>query len=147
MEAKIKGVLWGTSVIIGVILLNWIILSVLNFPMMAMDLISNYWYLFVLLIGGFGFQVGLFVYFHSLSSITCGMTVASGGISAVSMVLCCSHYLLNLLPFLGALVGVSFFSALSGYTIQLLTLGIVSNVIGVSVLFYQRNKYSRKKKK
>lgn len=146
MEAKIKGLLWGVSVMIVVILINWSVLSLLSFPMMAMDIINQYWYLLVLLIGGFGLQVGLFVYFNSLNAIGCGTTVVSGGISGFSMILCCSHYILNLLPFLGAVVGISFFAALSKYTLHFLILGVVSNVVGIGVLYYQRNKYFGKKK-
>ncbi len=144
MNGKVRGVAWGTFAIIIVLLINWIILILLNFPLMAINLIAQYWYLFVLLIGGFGFQIGLFIYFHSLNAISCGTTVASGGISVVSMILCCSHYLLNILPFLGALIGVSFFSVLSDWTFEFLILGVVSNVIGIGVLFYQKNKYWKK---
>ncbi|MBU3923621.1 MAG: hypothetical protein KJ592_01775 [Nanoarchaeota archaeon] len=143
MEAKIKGVLWGVFAAIIVILINWSVLALLNYPMMAIDIINQYWYLLVLLIGGFGLQVGLFVYYNSLSAIGCGTTVVSGGISGVSMILCCSHYILNLLPFLGAVVGMSSLVALSRYTPHFLWLGVVSNVIGIWVLYYQRNKYSK----
>jgi len=147
MEAELKGVLWGVSVMIVVILINWSILSLLNFPMMAMNLINQYWYLLILLIGGFGLQVGLFVYYNSLNAIGCGTTIVSGGISTFSMIFCCSHYLLNLLPFLGALVGISFFAALSKYTLHFLVLGVISNVIGIGVLYYQKNKYFKRKRK
>ncbi len=145
MKAKTKGVLWGVFVVIVVISLNLIVLSLLDFPVMATNIIAQYWYLLVLLIGGFGLQVGLFVYYNSLNVIGCGTTIASGGISAFSMILCCSHYILNLLPFLGAVVGISFFAVLSQYTLHFLILGVVSNVIGISVIYYQRNKYSRKR--
>ena len=142
MEAKIRGVLWGVFVVIIVILINWSVLSLLSFPMMAMDIVNQYWYLLVLLIGGFGLQVGLFIYYNSLNAIGCGTTIASGGISAFSMILCCSHYILNLLPFLGAVVGISFFAVLADYTVHFLILGVVSNIVGISVIYYQRNKYA-----
>ena len=145
MEAKIKGILWGASLMVVVIMINWIVLSLLGFPLMAMNIINQYWYLLVLLIGGFGLQVGLFVYFNSLNVVSCGTTVVSGGISGISMILCCSHYLLNILPFLGAIVGISVFSALSDYAVYFFILGIVSNVVGIGVLFYQRTKYMRSK--
>ena len=145
MKAEIKGVIWGVSVAVFVILINWIVLSLLGFPLMAMDIIRRYWYLLILLIGGFGLQIGLFVYYKSLNVIGCSTVAVSGGISSVSMILCCSHYILNLLPFLGALVGVSFFAALSRYTLHFLILGVVSNVVGIGVIFYQRNKYFRKR--
>ena len=142
MEGKTKGWVWGVGVVVGVLLINWIVLSLLDFPMMATNLISQYWYLLVLLIGGLGLQVGLFVYYNSLNAIGCGTTFVSGGISAFSMILCCSHYILNLLPFLGAVVGISFFAVLTDYTLHFLILGVVSNAIGIGVIYYQRNKYS-----
>ena len=145
MKAKVKGIVWGVSVIVAVVFVNWVVLSLLGFPLMAMNIIGQYWYLLVLLIGGLGLQVGLFVYYRSLNAIGCGTVAVSGGISSVSMILCCSHYLLNLLPFLGALVGVSFFAVLSKYTFHFLILGVVSNVVGIGVIFYQRNKYFRKR--
>jgi len=141
MEAKARGLLWGVFAVIMVVLFNLGVLTFLNFPMMATDIINQYWYLLVLLIGGFGLQVGLFVYYNSLNAIGCGTTIASGGISVFSMILCCSHYILNLLPFLGAVVGISFFAALSKYTLHFLILGVVSNAIGIGVIYYQRNKY------
>lgn len=144
MESKEKGVIFGGFAIIIVIALNAVVLSLLNYPPMAVDLIKQYWFLLVLLIGGFGFQVGLFTYFKSQNAINCSTTIASGGISVFSMILCCTHYILNLLPFLGAVIGVSALSTLSKYTLEFIILGVVSNVIGIGVMFYQRNKYSKK---
>ena len=111
---------------------------------MATEIIKKYWSLLFLLIGGFGLQIGLFTYFRGLNAISCSTTVASGGISGVSMVLCCSHYLLNILPFLGALIGISALTSLSKYTLQFLLIGIVSNAIGIGIIFYQSNKYRMK---
>lgn len=138
MEAKIKGVLWGVLVVILVVLFNLIVLTFLNFPTMAVGIIRQYWYLLVLLIGGFGLQVGLFVYYRSLGAVGCSTVAVSGGVSSVSMILCCSHYILNLLPFLGALIGVSFFAVLSKYVLHFLILGVVSNVVGIGVVIFWR---------
>ncbi len=142
---KIRGIIYGVFAIIIVLLINWIVLALLDYPPMAIDVINKYYILLFFLIGGFGLQVGLFIYFHSLNAISCSTTVASGGISAVSMILCCSHYILNLLPFLGAIIGMSALASLSKYTPHFLILGIISNIFGISILFYQRNKYSRRK--
>jgi len=142
---KIRAVIYGGVASAVVLLINWIILALLGYPEMALDIIGRYYILIVLLIGGFGFQVGLFNYFHRLNAISCSTTVASGGISAVSMILCCSHYLLNILPFLGAIVGASFLFALTKYIPYFLWLGVISNAVGIWVLFYQKNKYSGKK--
>jgi len=76
-----------------------------------------------------------------LSAITCSTTVASGGISAISMILCCSHYLLNILPFLGAVAGISGLTVLSQYTLQFLIIGVISNIAGIGVIYYQVNEF------
>ena len=101
--------------------------------------------LIIFLIGGFGLQVGLFTYYKGLSAITCSTSVASGSISGVSMILCCSHYILNFLPFLGALVGISALTTLTKYTPYFLWFGVLSNAVGIGVIYYQKNKFSRSK--
>lgn len=142
---KIKAIIYGVFAVIIVLMINWIVLALLDYPEMALDIISKYYILFILLFGGFGLQVGLFTYFHKLNAISCSTTVTSGGISTVSMILCCSHYLLNILPFLGAFIGSSSLLALAKYTPYFLWLGIISNAVGIGVLFYQKNKYAKRK--
>ena len=145
MKIKTKAWVYGISAVLIVIAVNLIVLYLLNFPLMATEIIKKYFILLILLIGGFGFQVGLFTYFNSLNAISCSTTITSGGISGISMILCCSHYLLNILPFLGAVIGISALSALSKYTVYFLLFGIISNIIGVGIIFYQKNKYSMRK--
>lgn len=145
LSPKTKGWTYGILAIIIVLAINFIVLSVLDFPIMATTIIKNYWYLLILLIGGFGLQVGLFNYYNSLNAIGCGTTVASGGISGISMILCCSHYLLNILPALGAVVGMSALITLADYTVYFLWFGVISNIVGLGVIYYQKGKYSNKK--
>jgi len=142
-DIKVKAVIYGVFAVIIVLMINWIVLALLDYPEMALDIFSKYYILFILLFGGFGLQVGLFTYFHELNAISCSTTVASGGISTISMILCCSHYLLNILPFLGAFIGSSSLFALAEYTPYFLWLGVISNVVGIGVLFYQKNKYRK----
>ncbi len=144
-DIKIKAAIYGVFAVVIVLLANWIVLVLLDYPEMALDIIRKYYILFILLMGGFGLQIGLFTYFHKMNAISCSTSVASGGISSVSMILCCSHYLLNILPFLGAIIGASALFALAKYTPYFLWLGIISNAVGIGVLFYQKNKYSRRK--
>ena len=140
MEIKTKAVLYGTFAVIIILIINALVLTLLNFPSMAVDVIKQFWYLIILLIGGFGFQIGLFSYLNAKSAIGCGTSIASGGISGVSMILCCSHYLLNILPFLGVLVGISALTALSKYTLHFLIIGILSNAVGIGIMLYQSKK-------
>ena len=145
MKIKTKAWVYGISAVLIVVFLNIIVLYFLNFPLMATEIIRKYFILLVLLIGGFGFQVGLFTYLKHKNAISCSTTVTSGGISGISMILCCSHYLLNILPFLGAFIGASSLFALAKYTPYFLWLGIISNAVGIGVLFYQKNKYAKRK--
>ena len=145
MNIKKKAIRNGIIAIAIILFVNFLVLYSLNFPLMATEIIKKYFFLLILLIGGFGFQVGLFTYLKSASAIGCSTSIASGGISSISMIICCSHYLLNILPFLGALIGISALSFLSKYTIYFLLFGIMSNVIGTGIMLYQakRKKYGK----
>ena len=143
-KIKFKAIRNGIIAILIVVAINFLVLYLLNFPLMATQIIRKYFVLLVLLIGGFGLQVGLFTYFNSLNAISCSTTVASGGISGVSMILCCSHYLLNILPFLGALIGISALTALSKYTVYFLLIGIISNLVGIGIMLNQSNKFRKR---
>lgn len=140
MDIKIKSVIYGVFAIIMVLLLNLIVLAVLDFPEMPLQIIKKYFIFIILLVGGFGLQIGLFTYFKHLNALSCSTSAASGGIAAVSMTLCCSHYLLNILPFLGAVVSISALTSLSKYTLHFLLLGIFSNILGIGIMVYQNKK-------
>ena len=113
-----------------VIAINFLVLYYLNFPLMAMNQLSRYLPLLILLIAGFGVQIGLMTY-SKHKSITCGFTTtASGGISSVSMILCCSHYLLAIFPFMG----VSSATFITKYTLQILLIGVISSAAGIFIV-------------
>jgi Cu+-exporting ATPase len=92
------------------------------------------WWPFVLALAiGFGLQIALFVYlrraFHRAAS---GKVVtATGATSTAAMVSCCTHYLVNFLPVLGATGLVSFVAL---YQADLFWLGIASNLAGIAYL-------------
>jgi len=92
------------------------------------------WRPFVLALSiGFGVQIALFAYlrraFHTAAS---GKVVtATGATSTAAMVSCCAHYLVNLLPVLGATGLVSFVAL---YQADLFWLGIASNLAGIAYL-------------
>ena len=114
-------------IVVGV---NLIVLASLGFPQMALLQIKRYLVLLVLLVAGFGVQVGLYTYLKH-KEILCSITaMASGGISGISMILCCSHYLVNILPF----ISISAASFLSKYTLQILLFGVVSNLAGIAIM-------------
>ncbi len=142
-KIKFKALRNGIIAVLIVVAVNFTVLYLLNFPLMATGIIRRYFLLLILLIGGFGFQVSLFTYLKHLNAISCSTTFVSGGVSTISMILCCSHYLLNFLPFLGALISIPALMVLSRYTLYLLLIGIASNLLGITIMFYQLNKRTK----
>lgn len=148
MDVKYRAIRNGIIGILLILLLNFIVLWSLGFPIMAVAQIKKYSPLLVLLIGGFGFQVGLFTYLRHKSALSCTTTAASGGLSLMSMILCCSHYLASILPF----IGISALASLSGYTLWFILIGILSNAAGIAIMLYKsrgekKTKIKQKKRK
>jgi len=95
--------------------------------------LSNYGIYIVILALGFGVQVGL--YTHIKRS---GKAVAvTGSTSGLAMISCCSHYLVSLLPALGATALSGFVSA---YQVEIFLVGIVMNLIGILYLMGKMDK-------
>ena len=86
--------------------------------------------------GGFGTQVGLFLYVRRLvarrmAGSAAGVTVAGTGTSTAAMVACCAHHLTDALPVIG-LSGAAIF--LNDYRIPLMAVGLGVNALGVLVM-------------
>ncbi len=94
---------------------------------------NDYWLFIVALAVGFGIQVGLFSYLHrAVHSAASGkVMVATGATSGAAMVSCCTHYLVNLLPVLGATGIMSF---VGQYQVELFWFGIASNLAGIAYI-------------
>ena len=97
---------------------------------MAKSIIQKYWILILLLIGGFGIQVGLYSYLkNSIKQNASPRVIAvSGTTSTVAMISCCAHYLVNLLPILGT---VGIITVISQYQVQLFWVGLAFNLAGI----------------
>ena len=99
----------------------------------AIEQFVEWWPFVVALAIGFGVQIALFVYlrraFHAAASSK--VVTATGATSTAAMVSCCTHYLVNLLPVLGATGLVSFVAL---YQAELFWLGIASNLAGIAYL-------------
>ena len=82
--------------------------------------------------GGFGTQVGLFVYLRSLHARTNpGAMAASTGTSTAAMVACCAHHVADALPLIG-LSGAAMF--LNDHKELILWTGIAMNGLGIGYL-------------
>lgn len=91
---------------------------------------SDFWPFILALGAGFGLQIGLYVRLRMVArGVGSGKVVAaSGGTSAAAMMSCCTHYVANLLPVLGA-TGVV--AVVAQYQIEFFWLGLLFNAAGV----------------
>jgi copper chaperone CopZ len=67
---------------------------------------------------------------------------ASGGMSATAMAICCSHYLVTLLP----IIGLPFLSAaaasLEQYQVQFFAAGVIFNLIGIAMMLQKYRRHN-----
>lgn len=109
----------------------------------AFSEIQRLWYWVLLLSAGFGLQLGLFIHIrHTLQQRLAGATAevaASGAVSTGSMIACCSHGLVNLLPVFGISAAAAF---LARYQLPFIIFGVFSNLLGVTIMvgLAQKNK-------
>lgn len=100
----------------------------------TLEQFALYWPYVSALAAGFGVQVGLYVYLRRLlqGSAAHGKVVAaSGTTSAAAMVSCCTHYLANLLPIVGA---AGLVTLATQYQVELFWVGLVFNAAGVAYI-------------
>src|SRR3989344_3702553 len=120
----IRNVSIALLVVIGI---NFLILYFLNFPQMAILQLKKYFLLLILLVLGFGLQIGLYTYLKHKEAVCTITSMAGGGISSISMILCCSHYIVNFLPF----ISLGFANLIVRYTFWILLFGVLKNIFGI----------------
>lgn len=140
-----KPVLMGT---LGIALLSGVylgVLSILNSPGYAISQFSYLANWMIPLIVGFGIQLALFFYMRGYGKLVKqgiihkGTVVASAGISTGAMIACCLHHAVEILP----IIGLSALAAFLGqYQTFLLSVGIASNLFGISYLIYSIKKHN-----
>ena len=89
------------------------------------------WPWLVLIIGGFGTQIGLFAELRRRKRLHADVRAAAGGgagASAVGMVACCAHHIADLAPIIGV-SGAAVF--LTEYRIPIMASGVAINALGV----------------
>jgi P-type Cu+ transporter len=99
----------------------------------TLDQFNTYWPFVIALAIGFGIQVGLFMYLHRAAHAAASgrVVAATGTTSGAAMISCCTHYLVNLLPALGATGLVSF---IGQYQSELFWFGIAANLAGIAYI-------------
>ncbi len=133
---KSNAVLNGLLAGLGLALFYILIVSIFQGVDFAIYSFSSLKFWLIPLIVGFGTQIGLYTSIRHTAQLN-GMVATSGTISGGSMVACCSHFVLNLIPIAGASALAVFLVA---YQKWFLGFGIISNIVGISLLLNHRRK-------
>lgn len=125
---KNKSIIHGIAASALLLALYFTIVGILQGLGYAVSRFIELWYFMAPLVIGFGFQIGLFSHIHSMVNAGAKTAVASGGMSAGSMVACCAHHVTDVAPLIGvSAIGIF----LLEYQSAFLVLGLVSNAIGI----------------
>ena len=133
---KNNSVLYGILAGLGLLLFYLTVVSIFQGIDFAFLNLRSLWYLIFPLAAGFGAQIGIYTSIKHTAALT-GTVAGTGGVSAGSMVACCSHFLLNVIPIVGV-SGLALF--LTAYQKWFLVIGIISNIIGISVMVKHKRK-------
>ncbi len=108
----------------------------------AQSQFRQFWYFIITLAVGFGTQVSLYTYLKNAIKQNASPRVlaVSGTTSTAAMISCCAHYLVNLLPILGA-VGV--ITVISQYQVQLFWVGLTFNFAGIVYMVNKVYRFSK----
>lgn len=131
---RLGPLVWGTVAFTALMAIYFGVLTLVSGWSFTLGQFTQYWYYIVLLGVGFALQVGLFVRLRELvagASGTKTVMAASGTTSVAAMVSCCTHYLVNLAPILGAAGLVTF---VSQYQVQFFWVGLAFNAAGLAYI-------------
>lgn len=127
-------ILKGTAVAFGLLGVYFAVLSLVSGWSFTTIQFGEFWYFVVALALGFGIQIGLYTYLKD--SLRRGgasgkVLAATGTTSTAAMISCCAHYLVNIIPILGA-TGIATIAA--QYQVQFFWVGIAFNIFGISFI-------------
>lgn len=136
IEVNYRAIVLGILSGIGILAFYIIILTLFESYGFALYEFKRLWVWLIPLAVGFGTQIGLYISIRHDAILNSGIG-ASGTVSGGSMLICCSHYLLSMLPIIG----------FSGLTIFLMTyqkafflIGILSSIVGIVLMLNHKKK-------
>lgn len=134
MKARNKPLVYGILSGIALLMFYFLLMTITSSYSNAVEQFIDMWYLLIILIIGFGIQIGLYTYVknrHYINNEGKVSVATSTGISTTSMVACCAHHLSDVLPVIGFSVAALF---LSKYQYVFIFIGIISNLIGILLM-------------
>jgi Cu+-exporting ATPase len=127
-----KPILYGTAAGSLLLAVYFIILTLVSGWEFTLDQFAQFWYFIVTLAVGFGVQIALYLRLRHVTDHGDGsgkVVAVSGGTSTAAMISCCTHYLVNILPVLGA-TGVV--ALVAQFQAELFWVGLAFNAAGVA---------------
>ncbi len=127
----VKAMLWGMlafAILLGV---YFVVLTLVSGWEFARTQFTAFWYFILALAAGFGIQIGLYSHLKRVArhaNASGKILSVSGATSTGAMISCCTHYLTNVLPVLGA-TGVV--ALVAQYQVELFWVGLAFNLAGV----------------
>ena len=131
MPATLRAILAGLTAVLALLAVYFGLLTLVSDWQFTREQFAEFWPYILTLAGGFGVQIALYFYLRHLVSGAHAhgkVVAASGTASTAAMVSCCTHYLANLLPILGA-TGLA--ALVAQYQVELFWVGIAFNAAGI----------------
>ncbi len=131
MPATLRAILAGLTAVLALLAVYFSLLTLVSDWQFTREQFAQFWPYILTLAGGFGVQIALYFYLRHLVSgahAHGNVVAASGTASTAAMVSCCTHYLVNLLPILGA-TGLA--ALVAQYQVELFWVGIAFNAAGI----------------
>ena len=132
----------GALASLALLVVYFTIVSLVSGWSFAQEQFRQFWYYVIPLATGFGIQVGLYSYLKRSvkSSISPSVVATSGATSTAAMISCCAHYLVNVLPMLGA---IGIITVIAQYQVQLFWVGLAFNFAGIVYMANRVYTFSR----
>ncbi len=140
---RYKPIIRGSLASLSLLSIYFIILTWANSLEHAIGQFIEMWYWILILSIGFGLQIGL--YYHIKAQLQKKMLeskaelAATGTVSTVSMVVCCAHHIVDILPILGLSAAATF---LLRYQLSFIMIGVLSNILGITSMLVIMQKHS-----
>ena len=134
MKSIFKAVLVGLGASFALLAIYFGLLTLVSGWVFTLEQFAAYWPYIVALAAGFGVQITLYLHLRQVvrgSSAHGKVVAASGATSTAATVSCCTHYLANLLPIVGA---AGLVTLATQYQVELFWVGLALNGAGIAYI-------------
>ena len=139
MEINGRALAYGILAGLGILISYISVLTIFQSYGFALSEFRRLWVWLVPLAVGFGTQIGFYTSIKHDATVNRGMAT-SGTVSGGSMIACCSHYLLSIIPLVGITGLSAFTSFLMAYQKAFFSIGILSSIVGIGLMLNHKRK-------